>query len=330
MTTRTRKAAFAALIALMIAGAAFVSSRWERAGKLTDITVAVSRDPLSAPVYVAEDKGFFEEEGLRVTLQPHATGMDATDSVIGGAAGFGTAADIPVMFAGLSGRPLFVVATIASSSSHVRIVARRDRGIIRPSDLRGKTVGVRFHTSSEYFLSAFLTYNLMNESDVRLVDMPPDRMANALVRGEIDAAASWKPSTALQQKALGKEAVVFSNRYVYDLEWNVVGSPRFVRENPEAVEGLLRALVRAEGFIGENTLEAREITARRLGLRDVSFAGISFEVHLEQSLLACLETQARWAIRRGRTKRGEVPDYLPMLYTKPLEKVRPEAVTVIR
>jgi NitT/TauT family transport system substrate-binding protein len=325
-----RRAVIIALVILAFAAAAVMKGRMNKTAPTRDITIAVSVEPLSTPVYVAREKGFFRDEGLRVALQPYSAGVDALNATVAGRADFGTVADVPLMFAGLKGQKVFIIATIGSSSDHVKIVARRDRQIARPADLRGKTVGVRSGTSSEYFLSAFLTYNGVARRDVKVVGMQLNRMTDALAKGEIDAAVSWDPYVSSQQKALGNDAVTFMNRFVYTLNWNIVGNPGFLEKNPEVAERLLRALVRAADFIREHPGDAQEITARGIGRRITTLGDTDFDVHLGQPLLVNLESEARWAIRSGLTDREEVPDYLAMLYTKALEKVRPKAVTVIR
>src|SRR5512134_1193382 len=77
------------------------------------ITLAVARQPLSAPVYVAQERGLFEQEGLEATLQTYDTGKDALEAVLNGQHLFCTVAETPVMFAALRREPLALLATIA-------------------------------------------------------------------------------------------------------------------------------------------------------------------------------------------------------------------------
>ncbi len=106
---------------------------------------------LSAPIYVAYDRGFFTREGLEVTLQSHLTGRDALASVVKGQAQFASSAETPVMFAGLQDEKIVIIASIGESTAHLKIVGRKDRGIAGPQDLRGKTVGLLLGAAPEYF-----------------------------------------------------------------------------------------------------------------------------------------------------------------------------------
>ncbi len=66
----------------------------------------------SGLVVVAAANGYFRHAGLEVTLQPHASGKAALEAVFVGKADLATAADTPLVFAIVSGRPLLIVATM--------------------------------------------------------------------------------------------------------------------------------------------------------------------------------------------------------------------------
>ena len=138
----------------------------EGAGGREKIIFAVAKMCLSAPIYVAHDKGFFAHEGLDVTLQSFSAGREAPASVINGQAQFSSSAETPVMFAGLKDNKIFIIATIAGSKDHLKIVCRKDRGTAEPQDLRGKTVGVLRGAAPEYYLDVYLTYNGMGKDSI--------------------------------------------------------------------------------------------------------------------------------------------------------------------
>jgi NitT/TauT family transport system substrate-binding protein len=169
-------------------------------------------------VYVAQEQGLFEQEGLEVTLQTYEAGKDALEAVLNGQHLFCTVAETPVMFAALHGEPLALLATLAEAKNYVKIVARKDRGIAGPPDLRGKTIGVRAQTSSEYFLYAYLIFNRIAPEDVQRVDVKLEAMAEALAEGQLDAVVSWEPYLTAQQQRLGDNALVLTNEYILPLQ----------------------------------------------------------------------------------------------------------------
>lgn len=296
---------------------------------LEKITIAVSAQPMSAPVYVAEAKGYLAQEGLQAALSSHTSGKAALAAVIDGQADFCTVAETPVMFAGLKGEKIQVVATVADSHAYMKIVAPKDRAIANPGDLRGKRVGVPFGTNAEYFLHAFLTFNEIAGETIHLVDVKPEAMQGAITNGDVDAIAVWNPYAAEVQKALGPDAVTLSNEQIYTALWNLVARQDFVATHPETVRKFLRALVRAERHIAEDPGAVRALLVEKTGTEAFSLDDYHYDLRLGQILLIALEDQARWAIRKGRADAGGVPNFLPLIYAGGMEAVAPGAVTLI-
>jgi NitT/TauT family transport system substrate-binding protein len=325
-----RTLAVITLVVVALGGVVLLKPGREDPRPREPITVAVARQPLSAPVYVAQEQGLFEQEGLEVTLQTYEAGKDALEAVLNGQHLFCTVAETPVMFAALHGEPLALLATLAEAKNYVKIVARKDRGIAGPPDLRGKTIGVRAQTSSEYFLYAYLIFNRIAPEDVQRVDVKLEAMAEALAEGQLDAVVSWEPYLTAQQQRLGDKALVLTNEYILSLQWNIVTRQEFANGHPDTVQRFLRALIKASDYLNTHPQEARAIVARYLGEDSVTLSDYTFGVHLRQNLLLNLESQARWAIQNRLSDQPEVPDFLPFLHLEGLRSVNPDAVTVIQ
>lgn len=330
MTPLTPKTGVPAIILTVFTALAVLLSGCarEKAGQPEKVTIAVSVESLSAPLYVAYEKGFFEQQGLQVVFTPYRTGRDALAALIGGNAQFCTVAETPVMFAGLKGEKIAVVATIADSDNHVKITARKDRGIAGPQDLAGKTVGLRKGTSAEYFLHSYLTFHRIAQDRVRTVDMGPEEMAEALVKGTIDAAVAWAPFTTEQQNKLGINGISLENQYVYKILWNIVAGQDFAVTHPETVQKLLRALLQAQHYLKENPEDAQKIVDGHIG-KGTALGDINFDIRLSQTLILSLEQEARWAIGRGLADNRKMPNYLRLLYPEGLKAVAPESVLVV-
>lgn len=323
-----------AIIAIALSGYFWSSSQFQKpAGPPEKLVIAGGNQPNNGSVYVALAKGYFAHEGLDVTFHPYPSGKDALNSVLEGKADMAIPAETPIMFSGLRGEKLAVVATIAASDKIPAIIARKDRGISSPGDLKGKKTGVYLGTTSQFFLDIWLTSHRIPREGVRVVNLKPEEMVDALVNGDVDAISIWNPQAHRAQKELGANAVAFYGEGIYRITFGLVAAPSLVKEKPETVKRVLRALVRASNFMAQNREESIRIAAEQTKTDKVAIGDVwndySFAVTLDQSFLTALEDEARWAIKNKLTEATQVPNYLNFIYLDGLKAVRPEGVTII-
>ena len=300
---------------------------------LDTLRIALPNVPHAALLHIAAAQGYFAAEGLAVTIVPATHGKAALEELRQGRADIAAMAEVVFLLAVMKGEALAVAASVASTSSDNRIVARRDRGIVAPRDLAGKKIGVSFGTGGEYFLWASLIWHKLAPEAVTQVDLPPGRIAAALAQGDIDATATWAPIHLDARNALGENAVVFTESNAYTLNLLLVGESDFLRGQPRVIEKLLRALLKAEEFNRTQPEAALKLVAARLKiyaeLLRPAWKDFDFRVDLKQSQLLTLEDQARWAMARGHVATGPVPNLLPHLYLDALLAVRPDRVSVV-
>lgn len=326
----------AALAVVSAAGVAAAALAWKQRtapAPPESLRVAASATPHAALLHLAAAKGYFAAEGLEVTLTTVSHGKAALEQLAQGKVELAAMAEVPFVIAVLQGQPLDLAATIASISTEMAIVARRDRAIAKPEDLQGKTVGATAGTSGEYFLWAFLTRHKLPADAVRMVDVPPGQIPGQLARGGIDAASAWQPVRFGAESALGGEAVTFTEPDAYTVTHVLVGRHDHLLARRSAVQKLLRALLRAEDFCRGHPEEALALLADRLKIAPSAlqpvWADLRLAVDLRQSQLVTLEDEARWAMARGHVPRGPMPNFLPRLYLEAMLDVRPDRVTVV-
>jgi ABC-type nitrate/sulfonate/bicarbonate transport system substrate-binding protein len=335
-TTRRRALALAAsaLFVVLLLVLAYTRFRPAPAPAPEKLTIAVSSTPHAALLHLAAAKGFFAAEGLDATILPVSHGKAAIDLLTEGKTDIAAAAEVPFVISVLNGKPFAIAATVVSVSNEMAVVARRDRGIAAPADLRGRRVGVTFGTSGEYFLWAFLIRHKVPPELVTLVDVPPGRMAQELASGAIDAISTWQPIRFTTESALGENAASFAEPDAYTVTHVIVAREDFLKARRSAVEKLVRALLRAEAFNRSAPDQALALVAQRQKIDakvlQTGWHDLDFKVDLLQSQLITLEDEARWAVARGYAPGGRVPNFLPHLYLDALMAVKPERVTVVR
>lgn len=296
------------------------------------LRLAVSTTPLSLPLYVAEEKGYFAAESLEVQLQECVGGQRCLSQLFEGRADVATVGDLPLAMAAFQRADFSIIATFVSSGDDLKIVMRgpRDAG----ASVASKRIGVPFGSTAQYYLDLHLIVSGIDPRAVRIVDLRPEQLVDALMAGKVDAIACWEPFGFQALKALGPQghAVAASNGYIQT--FNLAVQRRLVGRHDAALERLLRAMRRAEQFIQQEPQGAQAILRRRLQLDqdflDFAWPLFSYRLGLDQSLIATLESQARWAVREGQIQGRQAPNYLSFVHAAPLRKAKPTAAAVGR
>ncbi len=102
-----------------------------------------------------------------------------------------------------------------------RMVARKSSGIQTVADLKGKRISTVGSNSSSYYLHRMLARAGLTEADVTIVPAMPDKGADMLIAGEVDALATYEPEPERARQALGANAVEFNEFGVYRELYNL-------------------------------------------------------------------------------------------------------------
>lgn len=298
------------------------------------LVLAVSRSPLSLPLYVAQERHYFADEGVEAALIDCIGGHRCLRQVLEGHADVATAGELPVVFNGFERSDYAVVATLVTAADDVKLIAHARAGIARARQLAGKRVGLTPGTAGHYFLDSFLLTAGVDPRSIVVVGLQPEQLQAALQAGEVDAIVAWEPYAYRAVKALAAQATVLPGSGSFLQTFNLVAGRAQLQSRHDALVRLLRAVERAERYIAERPAEAQAILRRRLQMEpaavDAVWPGLSFRLRLDQSLITTMEGEARWAIREGHVKARSAPNFLPLVHPAPLQAVNPAAVSVAR
>ncbi len=323
------------VVSVLAIGACFVAcdqAEQKPACPLERVTIA---DASATLTRVALSRGYWLQEGLDLIVHDQPYGKTALQEVLDGKADIATVAATAFVLAAFREKKLSIIATIQSSRKEVAIVARKCQGMRAPADLRGKKIAVTLGTASAYFLEAFLSAHGIPLKTITRVDMKPDEWQDALTSGSVDAASAFFPWSFNIQKKLGNRGITFFDEDIYLWTYNIVATQEFVRNNPEKITKILRALIKAEQFTARNPAEAQKIVADStridIGLLRDIWPDMKFSVSLDQALILAMEDESRWAMENQLTGgKVKIPNYLDFIYLDGLNAVKPKAVNILR
>jgi NitT/TauT family transport system substrate-binding protein len=302
---------------------------------MDSIVMAYSPFESTALVWIAEDQNLFSRNGLSVTPRQYDTGVGSLDGMLNGEADIvvGTN-EFPLVGRAFQKARIRTVGSIAKSE-FIYLVGRKDRGIEKVSDLKGKRVGTTLRTIAEFYLGRFLELHGMSMQDITLVDVKtPAEWVDAIVNGDIDAVATAQPYANIAQDRLGANAVVWSAQSSQPLYTQVISTDEWITQHPDWVRKFLKSLAQAEEYVVRNPGEAKAIVQKRLNLgaayMETVWSQNQFSLSLDQSLILAMEDEARWMIKNSLTTEKQVPDFLNYIYVDGLKAIKPEAVNIIR
>jgi NitT/TauT family transport system substrate-binding protein len=224
------------------------------------LTVAVYPTTYTRLIAIADAQGYFKKCGLEVALKKYPSGTSALDAVCRGEVDIGTVVDFRFAWIMLKDASIRIVASTGEVFES-QIVARKDRGIYQPSDLKGKRIGFVPDTISEYFLECFLLENTIAPSEVNAQPIALLRQTDAVVSGEVDAVSAFATYVFDALERLGENGLAWDSRY--HLAYNallVVKEGKI--QSRETIPRFLQALIMAERFSLLHEDEAKNIVMR--------------------------------------------------------------------
>jgi len=230
--------------AVMIGTSIFFSSDiYQSTSQNNSVKITMHLWPGYFHSYIAQEKGFFEDEGVNVDLVLIENIDDNLQYFKEGKAdaAFGLQSDAMLLFA--EGVPLKIVYITDFSDGGDVIVSKSDIKTIM--DLKGKTVSVdKLNSFNHIFLVELLRINGLEESDVKIVPIIASKVPNALKSGLIDAGQTWEP---YQSQAIdnGYRLLATSADAPGIITDVLMFDSKFVEERPDDVKKILRSLDRA-------------------------------------------------------------------------------------
>ncbi|HUH88054.1 MAG TPA: ABC transporter substrate-binding protein [Pusillimonas sp.] len=238
----------------------------------------------AAPYFVALDKGYYKAEGLDVTIDPGASSVEPINRVATATYQMGFA-DINslIKYRDNPQNPPVKAVMMVYDTPAFSIVTLKDKGITKPKDLEGKVLGAPAPDGAYAQWPIFVDANGIDASKVRIENIGFPVREPMLAQGRVDAITGFWFSSFMNLKANGvKEediVVLLLRDYGVDLYGNaILANPEFMKNNPEAVRGFVRATIKGiqdtikdpdsaiDSLMKRNAIANRDVELQRLKL----------------------------------------------------------------
>lgn len=211
-------------------------------------------------LYVARDKGFFEEQGLDVEIiQP---GQDGADRMVAsGGAEFGVSYQESVTMARVAGVPIVSVAAVIQHNTS-GFASPADRGIDSPKKFEGMRYGGWGAPVEEAVLDAVMQADGADVSQVDIINIG-DSDFFAAVKRDIDFAWIYYGWTGIEAELRDEEInMVYLTDYSEKLDYYtpvLIASEELIGKSPELVKAFTAGAAKGYQFAIENPEEAADV-----------------------------------------------------------------------
>jgi sulfonate transport system substrate-binding protein len=248
----TRRLLIAASLATGLASFATVASAQVKEIRIDYATY----NPVSL---VLKEKGFlekeFEKDGIKVRWVQSLGSNKALEFLNAGSIDFGSTAGAAALIGKINGNPIKSI-YVYSRPEWTALVTRKDTGITKVEDLKGKRIAVTRGTDPHIFLVRALQEAKLTEKDVKLVLLQHPDGRTALERGDVDAWAGLDPLMAAAEVESGAQLFY---RNAGANTWGVLNvSESFAKDNPALVQRVLKAYEEARKYSLANPAELKK------------------------------------------------------------------------
>lgn len=205
-----------------------------------------------APFLVALDKGFYKDEGLDVSIDPGTGSVDGINRIAAGTYDMGSM-DINSLIKyrdSADATPIKAV-LMTYNKPPFAVLTLKKNNISTPKDLEGKRIGAPSGDAAYQQWPIFAKQNNVDSSGIKFENVGFAVRETLLAQGQVDAVTAFI-SNKLALKAIGipddQIVAMMMSDFGVDLYGSaVMANPDFMKNNPDAVKGFVRATIR--GFI---------------------------------------------------------------------------------
>lgn len=231
-------------------------------GGIEQADITVGALPLAdySTLWWADEKGFFEEEGLNVTIEPVQGGPVGAQMVASGELDFATSNTFNTASATDSGMPIDTAVLVSGSADNsIAMYVNPDSDIQGIEDLDGVTIGINNTNNVGDVTLRSLADDMGLDIEPTFVEVPFPEMLTGVQSGSIDVGYSPEPFLSAAWDAGMRQIVDLTDGPNNEIATsNIVSGKAFLNSNPGTTAAFARALYAANEDMLANEQEWRD------------------------------------------------------------------------
>jgi len=279
------------------------------------MTAGVAASQSSAALIIGAEQGFFEEEGIDLTIGEAATGAAAITQLINGQQHVALGGISPVVSAAAGDIPIEIVSGAVNdredpAGTQYQTIVPGNSDVQTFADLEGKNIAVNsLKCCWEFWIREAVEKDGGDPDSLNLVQLPfPDAVA-ALRAGEVDAISTLQPfATALRQEGFrdigDSPAIAFDNPENGNTVFYM--SSQFIQENEGIVERWRAALQKSADYANDHPDETRAQIIEKTGANPELVQSAPLPLYTAEIDTETVEKEAGFLVKYGVIE--EAPD----------------------
>jgi NitT/TauT family transport system substrate-binding protein len=204
----------------------------------------------AAPLMMADDRGYFEQGGVKISIVRGFGSADVITKVASGTYQAGTGYLPELVRAKAANPDLDAIAVVISyDASPDAVTALKKSGITGPGDVASRRIVAQPNSTAMITFPLFAKAVGIDPASVKWIEISPELWYATVHRGDADLVAGFGGGALANFARLGYKPDEIIQYYYSDYQPNLYGNALIVmkswaEKNPDAVKGLVRAYIR--------------------------------------------------------------------------------------
>lgn len=265
-------AGFSAGLLLHACSTASSGTASSNSAETTEISIGTVTWIGLTPLFIAQEKGFFTEEGISLNINNFSSNGEAMAGFVAGRLDAMSAVSSEAILVKAQDKDFKVVLVEDNSVGADGVLAKKSIASI--ADFKGQKVAVDQSGVSYFFLLQILKEAGLTKEDITPVNVDPPGAAAAYQSGNVDIAVTYAPFLQQANEAVPDGRIIYdsakmpaaiADMYLFD--------SAFIAANPKAVQGFVNGVFKGLKFLQQNPQEGLAIAAKQLEMEPDALAG---------------------------------------------------------